>query len=346
MTYSLSEYRIAEMGEAELGRIVDAVNTLSREAEPRAVDLSVDEFRMFAGSPGMTHHRYVAHDADGDVAALGGGRYPDDGTNAELLLTTLRVLPGHRRRGVGTMILARLIELGDELGRTRMQGFFHDTVPAGGEFARAVGATENLDFHQNVVRIDEIDRSLMNAWAVIGDEKAPGYTVQLYEGALPESLYEDVAHLYHVLERDMPMSEDFEPREWSAEQVGEMQDHYLKGTDSLVAVAVRDVTGQVVGMSQLLRRKSDPTNWIVTVTMVDPEHRGRSLGKWVKGVVNVAAFDSWEGGIYEETGNAFTNEPMLAINHAMGFRHEFTITDCSVGLEQARRFVESKTDRN
>lgn len=330
------------MSDEEQKVIVDAANGLSRESEPRAVDLTLDEFRMFTSSPGMTRHRYRVDDAAGNLAALGGGRYPGDGTNSDLLLTTIRVLPEHRRHGVGTMILARLAELATELDRSRIQSLIFDTVPAGREFAREVGAEETLDFHANVIPVADIDHAQMRTWSTIGLERAPGYSVALIEGPLPESRFPDIAHLYYVLERDMPMSNDFEPREWTAERVREQQDHYLGGTDSLVALAIEDATDRVVGMSQMIRTKSDPTTWKVTVTMVDPEHRGKSLGKWVKGTVNLAALGRWEGGIYEETGNAFTNEAMLAINHAMGFEHEFTITECSISLADVRSYLASR----
>lgn len=342
LTFRLSEYEIGSLTDDELGPIVEAINLLSREAEPRAVDLTLDDFRIFAGSPGMTQHRYAVHDATGTVAALGGGRYPSDGTNPGLLLTTIRVLPAFRRKGIATMILSRLVDLAAELGRSRIQGFFFDTVPAGRQFARAVGAEERLDFHENVIRVADLDRDLMRSWSEIGAERAPGYTIELFEGPVPESRLSDIAHLYHVLERDMPMSQDFEPREWSADRVAQEQEHYLGGADSIAALAVHEDTHTAVGMSQMIRRKSDPTTWSVTVTMVDPDHRGKSIGKWVKGTVNIAALESWEGGVYEETGNAFTNEAMLAINHAMGFEHEFTITDCSVSIEDARGYLSSR----
>jgi hypothetical protein len=77
--------------------------------------------------------------------------------------------------------------------------------------------------------------------------------------------------------------------------------------------------------------------------MVDPDHRGRSLGKWLKGAVNLAALEGWDGGVYQETGNAFTNEAMLAINHAMGFRHELTMTDVEIALDDALGYVASMT---
>lgn len=342
LNYELIEYELESLDEERLEQIGDAANLLDREAEPRAVDLTLDEFRLFANSPGITHHRFLVTDDGGNLVALGGGRYPSDGTNEDMLQATIRVLPEHRRKGIGTMILARLVDLAGELERSRIQGFFFDTVSAGREFARAVGAEEAMDFHANVVLIADIDRGLMQAWSELGIERSSGYSVELIEGALPESRFSEIAHLHYVLERDMPLSGDFEPREWTAEKIKEQQDHYLEGTDSIVALAIHDVTNTAVGMSQMIRRKTDPTTWIVTVTMVDPEHRGKSLGKWVKGTVNVAALERWEGGIYEETGNAFTNEAMLAINDAMGFEHEFTVIDCGVDIERARSYLASR----
>jgi hypothetical protein len=107
-------------------------------------------------------------------------------------------------------------------------------------------------------------------------------------------------------------------------------------------MAFDDDTAKAVGMSEMFRRRTDPTTWIVTTTMVDPDHRGKSIGKWLKGAVNLAALDAWPGGIYEETANASTNDAMLAINHAMGFRHELTTTDVELEVDQALAWVASR----
>jgi len=166
--------------------------------------------------------------------------------------------------------------------------------------------------------------------------------VDVIPGAWPESMLEDIAHLYYVLERDMPMTEGIEPREWSADLVASMQEHYQRGTQSISAVATHNESSRAVGLTQLIRRLNDPTTWIVTTTMVDPEHRGNGLGKWLKAAANLAALDRWPGGVYQETGNAVTNEAMLAINRQMGFEHELTTTDIEVEVEDARKYLESR----
>ncbi|HEX6285957.1 MAG TPA: GNAT family N-acetyltransferase [Acidimicrobiia bacterium] len=338
MGYTITEVSIDDLSEGAFEHVVTVANALDAEAFPRHVDNTAEELRIFMNSPGLTHHRFLVH-GDGQLVALASFRYPDDGTNPDTLSCQIRVVPAHRRQGIATSLLARAVDLASDIGRKTLQGFIFDTVPASRAFIEAIGARATVDFHENVVRIADLDVELLQSWVDGGPQRAPGYSVELIEGSWPEKHFDDIAHLFHILERDMPTSDAFEPREWNAQRISELQDHYAKGVDSLSTLAIHDQTGRVVGMSDMIRRKVDPTTWIVTTTVVDPEHRGRALGKWVKGAINLAALERWDGGVYQETGNAFVNEPMLAINRAMGFEHELTMTDCLLSIEDARTYL-------
>jgi GNAT superfamily N-acetyltransferase len=120
--------------------------------------------------------------------------------------------------------------------------------------------------------------------------------------------------------------------------------NFLEGVDLLSAIAVEDESGEPVGLSQLGKRHSDDTTWFVTTTMVDPDHRGHALGKWLKAAACLEALERWPRPIWMETGNAFTNEPMLGINHAMGFAHEFTMSEVEVGVDRVDTYLASRTD--
>lgn len=340
MSFTVSEFDIASASDAELTPLLDLVNTVEQEIHPRHVAMTSGELRMFADNPGMEEIRFVAHQRD-VVVATAAFSHPEDGTSANVLRCAIRVLPEYRRRGIGTMLLRHAVDVADAKGRTELQGFVFDTVPSGHEFARAYGADQQLDYHENVVDVTELDRDLLQSWVDQGPARAPGYSVLVMD-VWAEDMFSDIAHLFHVLERDMPMSPDFEPRHWDAKRVRELQDHYADGVDAISAFAVHDESGRAVGMTDMIRRKTDPTTWIVTVTMVEPEHRGRSLGKWIKGAANLAALDRWEGGVWEETGNAFINEPMLAINHAMGFQHELTMTGFLLPVDRARAYLDGR----
>jgi GNAT superfamily N-acetyltransferase len=226
-----------------------------------------------------------------------------------------------------------------DLGRDLLSGTYFDTVPAGEAFSRAIGGTPILDFHSNTVRIDDLDLDMLREWREQGPARGTGYSVEVVEGMYPEEILDGIARLYVVLERDMPHPDTWEPRDYDADFVREWVGNFLKGVHLLTAIAFHDESGEPVGMSQLGRRHTDDTTWLVTTTMVDPEHRGHALGKWVKAAASLAALERWPRGVWMETGNAFTNEPMLGINHAMGFRHEFTMSEAEVDVENAEAYL-------
>lgn len=342
MPYTVDKIDLEALSDADLQPFVDLFNTIEREIRPRNVDFNVDEFKLFLSSPGRIRHRFAAFDEAERVVGLGQASHSDDGSNPDVLRCEIQVDSDDRRSGVGTALLSRIVELAESLDRNRLLGWHYDTIPAGAAFASAIGATEGLEYHMNMVRIADLDAYELASWNDLGPHRAPGYTVDVIVGAWPESMLEDIAHLYYVLERDMPMTEGIQPREWSAELVASVQEHYQRGTQSISAVAMHNESSRVVGLSQLIRRINDPTTWIVTTTMVDPEHRGNGLGKWLKAATNLTALDRWPGGVYEETGNAFTNEAMLAINRQMGFEHELTTTDVDVSVDDARKYLESR----
>jgi GNAT superfamily N-acetyltransferase len=336
--FRIEEVDYSEMPDDELTPVLARANQLTREMLERSVDRSLDEFRLLTKSPGSVQRRLLVRDGREGVVGFAETRYADDGSNPDVLRCQIRVVPGHRRLGIGTMLLGQVARIAQDLGRTRLLGLHFDTVPSGAAFAIAIGAEEKLQFHENVLRMADLDEGLMRQWAA---KNPSGYTIRIVDGPYPDELLDGVAHLYYVLERDMPISDGTEPRRWTAELVAEMMEHYLQGTEALTALAIHD-GGMPVGLSQLVRLASDTTTWLVTTTMVDPPHRGKSIGKWMKGSVNLAALDGWPGAIYQETGNAFVNEAMLAINHAMGFEHEMTTTDVEVGVTDALAYVAAK----
>lgn len=342
MTYTIEEYRIEDLGDKALGPIVDLVNVFAEERELRYVPMTIDEFRVFAESPGYLRRRWVARDEQGHPFALANTGYSDDGSSPEILRAQVAVVAEKRRRGLGSSLLALAAEQATEMGRRRLSGAVFDTTPGAMAFARSVGSELTMEFQVNTLRLENLDLGLMQTWLESGPVRASGYTLRIIEGLLPQEFLPGMAHLYHVLERDMPTPESWEPREWTAELVGEMQAHFGRGSESLSALTIHEDSGELAGMSQLVRRRSDPTTWHVTTTMVDPSHRGHALGKWVKAAVALEAMNTWPDGKWMETGNAHTNEAMLGINREMGFEHEYTMSDVEADVEAVRAYLDRR----
>lgn len=343
--YDIREISIPDIDDSELEPIVAAHNALRTERNPRHVDINTAEFRVFTTSPGSIRHHHVVSDGEGRPAGLLSLSYPDDRSNPRLLSLSIGVLPDHRRKGIATEMLGLAAATARDLSRTLLSGETFDTVPASGAFAEAVGARKTLDMHYNVVRLADLDRDMLQEWERDGPRRAPGYSVMVMEGMYPDDLLVGMAHLYFILERDAPTPESWEPREYTPELVRGWVGNFLKRMDLITAIAIEEATGTPVGMSQLSRRHSNPTTWWVTTTMVDPDHRGHALGKWVKAAGCLEALGRWPGAVWMETGNAFTNKAMLGINHAMGFEHEFTISEVEIPVDEAEAYLTSRSER-
>jgi hypothetical protein len=55
-------------------------------------------------------------------------------------------------------------------------------------------------------------------------------------------------------------------------------------------------------------------------TATDPGHRGRGLAKWAKAAMLLRLRDERPEVLCVRTSNAFSNDAMLAINTALGFK--------------------------
>ena len=341
--YDIREVVFESLDDRALAPIVAGFNQLRAEREPRQTDVSMEEFRIFNSGPGAVRTHFVVYEEGGGPTAFLNTSYPDDGSTPRILRTSISVLTEHRRNRLATRLLAIAADLARSLGRDLLGGPCFDTVPAGEAFARAVGAAKTIDFHSNLLRIDHLDLGMLREWRDQGPVRGPGYSADVIEGMYPEEILPGVTHLYQVLERDMPHPENWEPREHTPDLVRAWIGNFLKGVDLLTAIAFDQRSGAPVGMSQLGRRHRDDTTWFVTTTMVDPDHRGHALGKWVKAAACLEALERWPAAVWMETGNAFTNAPILGINHAMGFEHEYTMSEFEVPADDAAAFAASRS---
>lgn len=311
-----------------------------RELFPRIADSTLLEFRARHDAPSSEQRFFGIDDGDGDLAALGIAMHWVDGSNPQLQFLQVLVRPDMRQQGLARVLLSRALEIAVEGGRTMITGDTVDTVPSGEAFAHAVGADLGLREHINVVAVSNIDTSMLEQWREEGPERASDYELLSWFDGYPRGHDARMAQLFVMADEDMPFEDwDFEPTAETAESVRERLERLADITNLVTSVARHRDSGEIVGFSELVAHPGDPT-LETTLTVVDRDHRGFALGKWIKADVILRALQRFPDVTHIETENAFSNAPMLGINDEIGFVPEHALLIFQASTDTVRAYLE------
>ena len=111
---------------------------------------------------------------------------PGHDDDPEVLKCMVLVRAEHRRSGVGSRLLAEVLEIARSEGRIRLIGRSWDGIPAGERFAAAMGATAVSRTHTNHLPLAGVDRTVLEQWVADAPTRAPGYELVAWDGAIPE----------------------------------------------------------------------------------------------------------------------------------------------------------------
>jgi GNAT superfamily N-acetyltransferase len=240
----------------------------------------------------------------------------------------LAVHPAHRRRGVGRALHSYAKGRAVELGRGRLMGVAVAQLPhgparspAGAHFAAAVGGKPALTevrrrLDLSTVDFERLDLLLGDAWT-----RAAGYTLVQWCGSAPDECVADVAYLDGRLVEDAPMGDlTIEPQKVDAARVRGVEAALAAWQIRTYHSGLRDDSGRLVAWTTLSMNQGLPWHAFQQITIVDPAHRGHRLGTVVK-IENLRYALEHEPELRViDTFNAATNDHMIAINEAMGFR--------------------------
>jgi GNAT superfamily N-acetyltransferase len=281
---------------------------------------------------------FVAETADGVVArSIYDMTHGRDAAEVELVV---QVHPAHRRRGIGSALLADLLRIAESDGRTEVQGYprigAYETdswiVPGSGVgklpsdnastgFSLAHGFVleqvlrqSELPLPPDAAVLDSLERQALAA-------ASSDYRVLTWTGRTPEAWLSDVGMLLGRISTDAPTAGLASTEQyWDAERVRAKESAWLAAGDSIVtAVAEHVASGRLVAFSQLNVNPDIDAPVGQAETLVLREHRGHRLGALVK-IANVRQLQEvYPGHPSIVTFNAEENRPMLAVNEAMGF---------------------------
>jgi len=108
-------------------------------------------------------------------------------------------------------------------------------------------------------------------------------------------------------------------------------------------VARRQDDGAFAGFHDVGWSPTNPKVVWVDSTGVRPEHRGHALGKWLKAAMQLRILDERPDVREVRTGNADSNDAMLGINRAMGYKPFFATQIWELPVDTAAAWLESRT---
>ncbi|WP_351236237.1 hypothetical protein [Streptomyces sp. NPDC002133] len=244
--------------------------------------------------------------------------FPTEENTASVTAAVLAVRPGLRRRGIGRKLVEFAGARGKLDGRTWLLLFAdagpgaEDTIPAA-RFADALGG-------RTVMTLDHLRLEVCDAPAA--GPVPDGYTCRTWGSTVPDELVAEAARLEATLSADAPTGDlDWEPQPAAISRIRAFERMRIARGRRAYQTGIRhEGTGRLVAWSAVSMTTANPDSALQAVTVVDPGHRGRGLGRLVK-ALNLRYVRGSETELRTiDTWNSTGNVHMRRINEEFGFR--------------------------
>jgi GNAT superfamily N-acetyltransferase len=306
--------------ESVLRILHDLWNGFEAEELPDELPRPYEERKVHFRHPHSTrfYETFLLHDdeAPAGFAEVKGGMV-ENLENAELMLF---VAPGFRGRGHARRLAAEALAVMDDRQRIRFDVGVVEGWPMGTLLAD-LGMKYATQETRSRLRLDQLDRDLMQSWILKAAERAEGYELLFFDEAIPEDLVEQYVEMMGIMNTAPRDDYEEDDESFTVEELREVEARCeLMGLTVLSMVAREKSTGELAGFTNLSYSRLDPPRTWQWGTGVGVAHQNRGLGRWLKAANIETLIDRYPEVATVDTFNATTNEPMLNINFAMGFK--------------------------
>src|SRR5438477_59728 len=204
---------------------------------------------------------------------------PEYETNRDFLWANWEVRSDRRRQGIGSSWLPVVLELMDHHGCRTVT--LEAEEESGHAFLRWLGAEAKSAGAENRLKLADVDWAMVKKWVADGEERNPETRLEIYDGHLPKSMWNDFAKQRTLLLNTMPFDDlDHGEIVVTPERLAEWYEHSDLLGDVDHTVLTRESDGSISGMTDVVWAPYRPTFVEQMLTGVKPETRGRGIGKW------------------------------------------------------------------
>ena len=320
----------------------------SRPDDPVRPD-GLEELRLTRDSPFDIHHHYEIAQGGLLVSWFSGSTSkpgtPGHDSNQHLFWADLYVRPDRRRQGIGSSWLPVMLELMDEHGCSVL-GIGTEEA-SGHAFLRWLGAEAKLVGAENRLKLADVDWKMVERWVADGPKRSPQTKLEIYDGHLPEAMWDDYAPQLSSMLNTIPF-ENLDHGEIVVTP-DHMRDFYARlklGDERLHSILTREPDGVISAITDTTWAPHRPSIVEQRFTGVRPDARGRGLGKWIKAAMLAHLHELYPQAEWVTTENAGSNAPMLAINKKLGFKQYRVGTEYQIRRDALAARVERLPARN
>lgn len=328
-----------------INRLLDRIRL---EALPDDPPISwEDTKRMWSSIPPFVkrHTWIIRADSGEDMLAYAYCELLMTEENRHLTSNNIAVLPEMRRKGLGTLLLGELAHTTLVNDRRLMLAEVKDSVPAGQEFAKRVGASIGLAAHVNQLRMNEVDRQLVASWQARAVERASGFELGLWLGPYPKHELPAIAAIKAAMNQAPTGELDIQDIEYTPELLDQIDESLVqRGGDRWTIYARESGTGELAGYTEILWLPAKPGIGLQGDTAVLERYRNRGLGRWLKAAMLNKVLREKPDVKFIRTSNADANAPMLKINQELGFMPYQSTSICQVETSQVVKYLVEKGD--
>ncbi len=252
-------------------------------------------------------------------------------------LAGISVRSEYRRRGIATKLLPAVYDETKGHGRRSVTGSILNE--AGRILVGKIGGKEALEMQDNRLHLDDVDWNMVSQWVEEGLKRSPGTRIEFFR-SIPDEMLEQYCDVFTEVSNQAPRDElrvgdqIVTPESWRAR----MEKYAEAGMKYLAALTIEE-NGVISGLTDVAWYPSQPSFLMQSFTGVQEKHRGRGLGKWLKGAMLLRVRDEFPSVITVSTQNATSNDPMLHINRQLGFKLYREIYVFQMELRKLKKYL-------
>jgi mycothiol synthase len=232
----------------------------------------------------------------------------------------IQVRPDRRRRGYARTLATPVFDRLEREDRKSLITDSPDGVPWESKLEE-LGLKKSFGDKRSRLWMADVDWDLMDRWTERASQRASDYHLLYLELPIPDEYLEKWCEVQHVMHTAPKEDLDFEFETWTPARWRDQEEKLGAAGDSMIAhVAVHTPTGDFVGLSDVFLQEHQPEIAWQGDTGVDPGHRNKGLGRWMKAATIKKVRDEHSRVDRLDTFNAGSNEAMLSINVEMGYK--------------------------